>query len=304
MASSINAGDAKRGDMWLVDPFEMDVQENLRGRHKPPTEEQVIERALSMMKHGQLQPVEGRKLANKRIQIIMGFTRTNAARLIRKGFTDAEGVHHCDPKFMLKLVVVTANDREAFTYNIVENAHRNYTSDVDDAHNHRILSERYGMTDAEITALYQYKDKGRVGRLRKLLLLPEEVQDQVHDGRMTVTAALDLLELPSDKQAEVIKAATKDTGKVDTGKVRSQVRDHILADQEPKDSGAEILPPAGPPRSKARSMGELRAFLKEEPCGKTQTEFATAMLEWLDGNTTNKQFAEAFDKATKAFSKS
>lgn len=230
MAAKLNAGDYKRGDLLFVDPFQVIVKEELRGRHKAPSEEQILQRALSMMTHGQIQPVDARKNADKQLVLNAGFTRTAAARLIRTGFVNPEtGVEMKDEAFMLQLKVVDANDQEAFERNIVENAHRNETTPIDDAHNQRRLRDQYGKTDAEITRLYGYSSPNKVGNLAKLLLLDEPAQNLVHEGNMSVKAALDLLDLPAEKQAEALALAMTENGKVSGAAITDAARDHALA---------------------------------------------------------------------------
>src|SRR4051812_22350646 len=108
MAVKINTGDSEytRQDYFFVDPFEVIVKEELRGRRKPPTEEAIIDMATSMNDHGQQQPVQVRKADNNRIMLNLGFTRTAAARLIRTGFVCEDedgGVREIkDEEFKLK----------------------------------------------------------------------------------------------------------------------------------------------------------------------------------------------------------
>ena len=253
MAVTVNAGnDARRFDGWAVDPFEIIVKEDLRGRRKPPSDEQIIDMAVSMMEHGQREPVECRKVNDKRLQLNLGFTRTAAARLIRDGFeyinpVTGEVERRQDEQFMLKVVLSDSNDKDAFVHNIVENQHRNATSAIDDAHNQRRLRENYGYSDADITKLFRYKDPNKVGRLRRLLALPDSVQDLVHYEKLTVQAALDLLDLPPDEMETAISSATDEaTGNVVGSKVREIVREASLAKHEAAEAAAPAVPaPAG-----------------------------------------------------------
>ena len=109
----------KRVDIFYVDPNEIIVDETLRGRHVPPTDEDIHARAESFRKQGQLQPVLARKLSDgtNRIQLIAGFTRVNAARLIRHGYRyvddDGNEQEHCDPDFPIQVKLWQGNDEEA-----------------------------------------------------------------------------------------------------------------------------------------------------------------------------------------------
>jgi ParB-like chromosome segregation protein Spo0J len=310
MAVKINTGDSEytRQDYFFVDPFEVEVREELRGRHKPPTDEQIVDMAVSMHTHGQRQPVEARKVENNRLRLNLGFTRTAAARLIRNGFkyldpeTNTE-LEIKDEEFKLKVVISDANDQKAFENNIVENCHRNQTSPVDDAHNQQRLRDKYGYTDGAITKLYRYKDENKVARLRRLLSLPNNVQDQVHLGLLPVQAAIDLLDLPEDKRDEAIAAATNKEGVVVASQVRSVVREHILNDEEKKGStsgngsggnGGGNKPPA----TKARVLSEVRTFLQDQ-ADNNQDEaiqkFCKNMLSWIAGKRTDKFMKDQLD---------
>lgn len=296
MAATINAGEVRRGDLWFVDPFQIIVKEELRGRHTPPTEDAIIDMAVSMMENGQQQPVQCRRLPDKRLQLSLGFTRTAAARLIRTGFTDPDGQERKDEEHMLQVKIADANDQQAFVNNVVENAHRNQTSPIDDAHNQHRLRETYGYTDARITKLYRYRDENKAGRLRRLLSLPEEVQRMVHGGTMPVKAALELLDLPDDKRDGAIKAATNESGQVVAAKVTRQVRDHILSDQD----GQEQAGHAGSngstqkPKSKPLVLAEVRKFFEglAESEDAALVEHAKLMLLWVRGQRNNKYMTD------------
>ena len=292
MAATINAGEVRRGDLWFVDPFQIIVKEELRGRHTPPTEDAIIDMAVSMMDNGQQQPVQCRRLPDKRLQLSLGFTRTAAARLIRHGFTDPDGVERKDEEFMLQVKITDANDQQAFVNNVIENAHRNQTSPIDDAHNQHKLRETYGYTDAQITKLYRYRDENKVGRLRRLLSLPKEVQQMVHGDTMPVKAALELLDLPDDKRDEAIKAATNESGQVVAAKVTRQVRENILSDQEDQSHAGGNGPAddTPKPRYKPLVLAEVRKFYEvlAESGDPALVEHAKIMLLWIRGQRSNK----------------
>lgn len=300
MAIQIDAGDdVKRGDLFYVDPFQVFVKEDLRGRSRPVTQENIVQMALSLLTHGQRQPVECRRVKDNKLQLNLGFTRTNAARLIREGFT-YEGEDYQDAEFRLKVQITDCNDQTAFVNNVVENAHRNKTTDVDDATNQQRLRDRYGYSDADIARLYQYRSQGKVGRLRKLLQLDKPILDMVHEGRMPTNGALALLDLPDDERAskidELLKASKN--GKVKGSAVTAVVRDHILND----DADAGEKPRKGKKTKAAsttRSMREVKKFYQAwaecEDCP-TLSRFAKDTLAWLAGKTSDKAMDNALDR--------
>jgi len=224
MAIKLTAGDeTRRVDTFLLNPFDIIVDEANRGRVIPPTDDQIKELALSMLQNGQIQPVECRRDTDSRPVLVLGFTRCAAARLIRTGFDTGEGLYAQAPDFKLKVNLVDNNDEAAFLRNIAENRDRNATSIIDDIHNWRKLSDMYGKTDAEIAALYKCSTT-HISRNRKLLKLSRATQIQVHRGELTVAAALILAdEVPEASHADVIEAVLHDKGAV-TG---AGITDHL-----------------------------------------------------------------------------
>lgn len=301
MALKINAGEVKRGDFFFVDPFQVIVKEDLRGRHKPVSPEAIVNMAISFVEHGQRQAVECRRVEESKLQLNLGFTRTNAARLLRDGF-EHDGVQYHDPEFMLKVQVVDCNDKEAFINNVVENAHRNQTSDVDDAVNQRRLRDKYGYSDEDIAKLYGYPNTQKVGRLRKLLQLEDSILDLVHEGKLPTQAALDLLDAPADQRASILAGAeTTQDGKVKGSSVRTVVRDHILNDDNKPDAGG-TAPQAEPTGAKPRTMREVRQYFEQWAEGEEPTlaRFGKDVLKWLAGKSTDKSMDNALYRVLEA----
>ncbi len=303
MAVKINAGTVQRGDLYHVDPFEIIVKEELRGRHTPPNDEQIIDMAVSMFKHNQRQAVECRKIEDNKLLLVAGFTRNAASRLIRKGFNDPDtGEFIQDQEFKLKVTITQANDEKAFINNIVENAHRNQTSAIDDSHNQNRLRERYGMSDSDITKLYQYKDTSKVGRLKRLLALPTEAQTLIHEGRFPIQAALDILDLDTDAQNEALQRVYDDcngNGKVVAADIREHVRSVLNDDDKPEGDASAEAGKASKNKAKPRSMKEVKGFfdkVKAEHLDPAVQTYVDTMLMWLNGKRADKTALAAIDK--------
>lgn len=301
MAIKINAGsNVKRGDYFSVDPFEIVVREELRGRHKPPTDDRIVNRALSILDHGQIQAVECRRDEKHRLILNSGFTRTAAVRLIRTGF-DYEGVHYHDPDFMLKVLLTEANDATAFKRNVVENAQRDDTSPIDDAFNQQKLRDAYGMSDADIARLYGC-NQAKISTYRKLLQLKTEWQDMVHDGRLSVSAALLVLELPEEQRATAIENSAKDNGKINGAKLTEMVRENCLNDNnvvrsENAGDGEEVLEKP----AKARSIRELRKFFEFRAASENGFDpaiqrFSKDIVAYINGRTTDQQMQNSMKR--------
>lgn len=306
MATRIDAGqNVRRGDLFFIDPYEITVSEDLRGRHLPPTEDQIIEMACSLLEHGQLQPVNARRDGKSRLILTLGFTRTAAARLIRDGFTDQDGNERKDPEFALQVKVSDCSDQQAFTRNVIENARRNNTTPMDDAHNQDRL-RGYWMADSEIGKLYGERNGTRVSRLAKLLRLNEEAQLLVHQGALSVDAALAVLDLPDKEQkAAVAKAASGE--KVTGADVKRQVREHHLRDQHEAESTDGPAPKAtGKSPKLPLTIKEVRAFFEELATAEDSMEdpawipgvqqFAKDVGAWLAGKKSDKAMRKALGK--------
>ena len=299
MSIQINAADVKRGDRFFVDPFQVIVREELRGRHIAPDLDDIARLAVSMLTHGQLQPVNARRDEQNRLVLVAGFTRTAACRLIREGFS-FDGQDYHSPEFRLQLVLSDCNDEEAFERNIVENCHRNETSPIDDAHNQRRLREQFGKNDSEIAHLYEVSPN-KVGQFKKLLSLSNAEQNLVHIGQLSVSAALDLLDVPSEARSAIVAAATTDTGKVSGAVVREAVRDSILNDNNDPlglTTTGEVI--EAPVKLKPRSMKEVKTWLSETMEEEETTEeiknFCQVFLKYIEGRKTTKQLGNALKK--------
>jgi hypothetical protein len=301
MALKVNAGDVRRGDLFFVDPFQVIVQEELRGRRFPPTSEQIVEMAMSIFDNGQRQAIECRRVEDSRLQSTAGFTRINAIRLIREGFTGTDGVHRQDAEFKVQVKIVDCNDETALRNNIVENAHRNETSDIDDAHNQNTLRERYGYDDTKIATLYQYKSAVKVGRLRKLLQLSVDEQLLVHTGVLGTQAALDALELPVEKRTEIFSTLSVD-GKINGSVVADQVREHILSDNNKSVENADSPEVETGKKYKARTVRNIRQFFEtlKESDNPAMSRFANDALRWVSGKTTDKAMTNALNRLNAA----
>lgn len=303
MVMKIVAGSYTRSDMFNVAPSEILLNNDLRGRQFAPEEDKIIALAESMIDYGQQQPVQARRNSDNRLLLVMGFTRTAAARLIVDGFTGSDGLFRQDSEFKLQVKITNGNDEDSLIRNIVENAIRNECSPIDDAHNQERLRDRHGKSDIEIAKVYGYSSGVKVGRLRKLLSLCADGQKLVHIGKLGVQGAIDLLDLPADKQKEIIAGLMNDET-IKGSDIRAVVREHHLADSEVVLSGGNVgeLDEVTPPVKGAKplSVREMRKYLTElQEDEKTADEikgFAKVMLAFVNGTKSEKQMTNAMKK--------
>jgi ParB-like chromosome segregation protein Spo0J len=313
MATNINAGsDVKRGDLFWVDPSEIIVREELRGRAAPPSEEKIIAMAESILRETQLQPVKCRRNADKRLVLTAGFTRCAAARLIRDGFTGSDEEFHKQPEFRLQVCISDMPDDQAKLANIAENALRNDTNPIDDAINQEWIRQTLGLSNAEIGRRY-YRDKAgvKVGKCARLLTLDKDAQDLVASGDLSVDAALSMLDLPESQRNEIVALAAKKEQKVTGADVKRQVREHHLRDQhdaEPTDDGKEpqAMAPSGKSPKLPLSIKEVRSFFETLTTADDSVEeaawipavqkFAKDVQSWLAGKKSDKSMCKAIGK--------
>ena len=244
MAININAGEVGRGDVFFIDPQEIIVDEKLNGRWEPHDEAAIKSLAKSYEEEGQLQPVQVRRVADNRVQLVMGYRRHAAVAEFNKV--------HPDKPMKLKAIVVTINAEEAFRRNIVENRERQETTPIDDAFNQRRLRDDYGWTDTKIAEFYGLTPP-YVGVLRKLLTLPTDTQKLVHARQLSVKAAAALTELSPEQQQKAIEPAQPDATpmKTDLGeKMSSRVVKAVRAAKIEKGG------------KQARTLAEVRKFFE------------------------------------------
>lgn len=287
---------SRRGEFFFVHPDDVhvDATNASRGRKYNPTPEQVAALAANMADPaiGQQNAIVCRKGADKKLYVVSGYTRLDAAKLIVQ----------IDPEFRLKVTVITCSEKEAALRNIAENAMRSQTSVIDDAHNQRRLMEVYGLAPEEVRTLYQYTGTKKIGRLARLLELPERAQLLVHSDLLTTESALNILDIPTaEGQREALKevyAATNDGKKIKGSKVLNHIRELMADDDdadeaEPNGEEEAVATPEKPAKTvtKSRRMVDINSFLSElstEAQPEQFQKFATAMSTWIKGKKTNR----------------
>lgn len=335
MTKKTESSNITRGNIFSIPPEELIINQELQGRAFPITQKQIEERAHSILKHGQLEPIGVRKVKNQH-HVIYGFTRALAIK-----WGNETGLFN--PPLKVQAVVKTVNDEQSFVLNQIENLERNDTTPLDHAFNQNKLREQYGWSEKEIAELYKCSQV-YVGQLKKLLLLDKKTQMKIHEGKLSVNAAIMLADadVPSSEMPELLKACSDDEGRVNTGTLKATLRNFVNGDEgdseaqetgddtdgqsessspvdDPVDSsssdGIDILTPQ--PKKKTpkkkpddkpapkypRSLKEIKAFWNDQTGiidPPAVGEFAKSMLKFLEGSISEKQMTNAFDKLTQA----
>ena len=111
--------------VMTLDPRTLVVNPELRARKFGPAPEAVADMAYSMITTGQDTPISVRNVAAKGADpqwcVVSGYTRTEAAILIREGFTHNDEEFK-NPRFVIKaLEAPKMDDAEALVKAIIEN---------------------------------------------------------------------------------------------------------------------------------------------------------------------------------------
>lgn len=182
-----------------VAPSDIFADHELNSRVDRVTPERIDRMKRSLIRDGQEQPIVCRVNADKRLQVVSGYTRHSAALLIEQE----------DPAFRLQVVIRDMNDRDAYRASIVENLERNDTTPIDDATNIRRLLTTWKYTRKEVAEMYDASTTW-VANMLKLLNLPEALRARVSSREIPWSTALDMAKLGEAGIAETLKQSEID----------------------------------------------------------------------------------------------
>lgn len=160
---------------------------NSRIVNNPDVEAKIASLAESIAASGQLQPIQAYANDDGTYTPIFGFTRVAAC------------LHANVP--VETVVVDRPEEKTAFILGIRENHDRSDLTDVQEALQQRRLRTEFKLKDAEIARVYGYNNQNRVLALKKLLRLEQSVIDAVHEGRLSLSAALEAAKVDAEKRA-------------------------------------------------------------------------------------------------------
>jgi ParB family chromosome partitioning protein len=144
-------------------------------------DQKLAELADSIRQQGVLVPLLARR-GRTGYEIIAGERRYRAAR--QAGLS------------RVPVVVVEANDAQAYLMALVENLQRDDLGPLEEAEGYRRLVEEFGLTQEEV-ATRVGKDRTTVTNALRLLRLPAAVKDAIADGTLSAGHARALLSLPT-----------------------------------------------------------------------------------------------------------
>jgi ParB family chromosome partitioning protein len=137
--------------------------------------------ARSIQTHGVVQPIVVRTLDSGGFQIVAGERRWRAAQ--RAGLA------------RIPAIVRDGQEHQSLELALVENVQREDLNPVDEALAYQRLISEFGLSQEEV-ANRVGKNRASVANMLRLLKLPDEVQQWLREGQLTVGHAKALLSLP------------------------------------------------------------------------------------------------------------
>lgn len=307
-------------ELRLIDPTWVKLGYNSRIHAEVDEKAGDVDGAVDIFKAGQQQPCIVRQLPDDTLELVAGFGRLRKVTMIRNGF-QKDGVTYHDPDRLL-LVSVDPNiktDKDAFIASVRENV-RNNPSPLNVAEAQKVLRDDFGMSETEIAELYGYNNTNAVGRFKKLLAAPKELQELVHTGELATDTVLKLLELPKAKRDALLEKAKAEGRKLTAGEVAEAINAHREeleakkatgggegAGGEGGGEGAGDDDAGDAPKKQPRNAAKLKKWVEEyvdrefndEPVkdlAPLAYNFARAVVDYLNGVGGDQKLWNAFAK--------
>ena len=183
--------------------FELDIDRLTPNDYQPRLnmdDARLEELAASIKANGIIQPIVVRRVGEG-YRIIAGERRWRAAR--RAGLTRVPVV--------VKEVSGEATDQRVLQMALVENIQRDDLNAIDEAKAYRRLADEFTLTQDAIASAVG-KDRATVANTLRLLKLPQDVQDLVAAGALSMGHARALLALPGENSQLQLAAEIKTRG--------------------------------------------------------------------------------------------
>ena len=162
----------------------MDIEPNREQPRKQFDEDALAELSDSIAQHGVLQPLLVRPMPDGGYQLVAGERRWRASRMA--GLTE------------VPVVIRDLTDAQVAELALVENLQRENLNPLEEANGYKELSEKFGYTQEKISEIVG-KSRPSVANALRLLNLPEDVQEMVSKGSLSMGHARAILSLLDDK---------------------------------------------------------------------------------------------------------
>lgn len=142
------------------------------------SEAALEELKASIQRQGIIEPVIVRPVAHGTYELVAGERRWRAARAL--GLAE------------IPAIIKTLSDQQALEYSLIENIQRENLNPWEEAKGYARLVEAFGYTQEEVAATVG-KDRVTVANILRLLKLPEDIQQGLRDGHVSLGQAKALL---------------------------------------------------------------------------------------------------------------
>lgn len=172
-------------------PVEL-LHPNPHNPRKHFNEEDLESLAKSLKDKGLLQPLVVRPRADGSFEIVAGERRWRASQ--------RAGIHE------LPVLIRELNDRETLEIALIENIQRSDLNALEEARAYRQLLEQYNYTQQQLADSIG-KSRSHIANTMRLLSLPEAIQQQIENGKLTAGHARSLVatEYPAEMADQIIK---------------------------------------------------------------------------------------------------
>ena len=172
-------------------PVEL-LHPNPHNPRKHFNEEDLESLAKSLKDKGLLQPLVVRPRADGSFEIVAGERRWRASQ--------RAGIHE------LPVLIRELNDRETLEIALIENIQRSDLNALEEARAYRQMLEQYNYTQQQLADSIG-KSRSHIANTMRLLSLPEAIQQQIENGKLTAGHARSLVatEYPAEMADQIIK---------------------------------------------------------------------------------------------------
>ena len=153
-------------------------------------ETELAELSESIQKHGLLQPILVREVADG-YQIIAGERRWQACKKL--------GLEK------VPVNVTEADDAKSLTLAMIENIQRSDLNPMEEAYGYRMLMQREKLTQAKLAEVVS-KGRSTIANSLRLLDLPDDAQKLLLDGKITAGHARAILSVPTEEGRALLTA--------------------------------------------------------------------------------------------------
>src|SRR6188472_939772 len=180
----VDASIVEQIEMKMIHPSQFAIRDKFQ--KTSPDDDALVN---SIREHGLLQPILIRPIAHE-FEIVAGHRRFQACRSLRWRF--------------LPCRIREMSDKQAYELQLTENIQRKSMDPIEEAEAFRRYVTDFGWGGVSELAKKLGKSEEYVSHRIQLLKLPDDIKQQILTDRLKVSQALELSNIPSEIQSEII----------------------------------------------------------------------------------------------------